>query len=220
MDLKLAHSNELDDVYKKQLEDSISDFSPTLLENDIWDREFVLSIPVFVNEWVGRDSPLLFNKIPYLLKLELKLFWANTLSDERNNSRSIIERRYCVLNWLNDKGASVLLHFNASSLSQIPHPEFVEKTALNAKRKRQHNQELLELFDLYVGNFSQQKVPSISAGEVRILSYKSPRISIAGGFHKSIIIQKERFSPLNKRNVIQLNDLFSEENTRFKDKQR
>ncbi len=50
--------------------------------------------------------------------------------------------------------------------------------------------------------------------------YLSPSTNIVGDLHKQIIINKEQFKPLQKRNIIFYNSLYSEETTRSKDRQR
>lgn len=50
--------------------------------------------------------------------------------------------------------------------------------------------------------------------------HRSPRLTVAGDIHKSIIRQREQFRPLPDRNIIYLNDLYTEDDVRFKDRQR
>ena len=223
MDLKLAYSNASpEDLYSNQLAESIKAYSADLLDRDVWDKEFVEAAPYFVNEHIGVNNPVDFTGIPKLLILELKLYWARLLSDRRNNSRSITERRRLPMKWFRKEGPSILRTFDVSCLADIDHPEFPVCGHTSSVAKRQHNQDLLARFAAFGNNSKRAKVAveTVKSGELNSKDYTSPRISILGDFHKKVVIQREQFQPLKKRNIIFLNDIYSEEDVRFKDTQR
>lgn len=220
MALALVNSKPEDAIYKKQLQSSILSISPILLEKDIWDRHLVLTIPRFDNRHLGIKSPICFDELPILPKLELKHYWALFFSDSRNNSRSIVERRLQPMEWLNLKWSTIKKRFSVSSLSDIPHPEFPHEGLTCSNSKKQHNRAFIELYEKYATKHLSAQVKVAISGEIKVLEYKSPRITIVGGIHKFIVIQREQFLPLQARNIIYLNDIFNEEDTRFIDRQR
>lgn len=220
MDLKLAYDVNADKVYQKRLEENLAAYSPALLTQDIWDREVVLSHAQFVNEYVGPKSPLVFGCLPTLPKLELKLYWARVLSDPRKNSRSIVERRIMPMAWFNERWADIARQFGVRDLATIPSPEFTYPAPAAARGKRLHNTEFLDLFEQYAGTYALQKRELVVDGELSETFHRSPRLTVAGDIQKSIIKQRDQFRPLHARNIIYLNDLYTEEDVRFKDRQR
>lgn len=190
------------------------------MTQDIWEREWVLSQPGFVNEHLGPRSAIAFDALPLLPKLELKLYWARLLSDERKNSRSIVERRLKPMDWLNRCWGQIADHFGVSSLSQIPNPEFNYLGLTASEAKRQHNPQFLNLFERFAGGHTPQTSRQVVDGELLMGQHRSPRLTIAGDIHKSIVMQRDQFLTLNARHIIFLNDLYDEEDTRFKDRQR
>src|SRR5690554_1699327 len=223
MDLRVAYSNSSEDeLYSNQLTEAIKAHSPELLELEVWDKAFVNQAPYFVNEHVGSRSPTAFTGLPELFALELKLYWARLLCDGRNNSRSIVERRRLPMEWFRQEGGAILKAFGASCMANINHPEFPKSGYTCAAAKRQHNADLLAYFEAFGGNEKRPKasVERVSSGNLSSKDYTSPRITVVGDFHKQIFLQREQFHPLNIRNIIYLNDIFSENDLRFKDTQR
>lgn len=221
MDLELISGKE-DDVYKHQLEISVSSIFPDLLERDVWDKAFIESIPKFSNEHIGKNSPIIFEGIPPLLSLELKLYWAKLLSDTRFNSRSNVERRRLPMEWFRKEGGSLLRLFNVPSFANIPHPEFPLAGLTTGSGRREHNQKVVEAFSSFKKNSSRDplKIEYPKDGQVKEKEYLAGRITIIGDFHKKIFMSREQFKPLQRRNIIYLNDIYSEHDIRFKDIQR
>jgi len=223
MDLKLIQSNNDDDRYLEILRISLLKINPNLLKSDLWSERFVLSIPGFFNEHIGPTRPIDFSSLPETVKLETKLYWAKLLQDERNNSRSIIERRRLPMSWLNEQWDSISALFgNVKFMADIPHPEFEREWApRKGGWKKEHNKLLLEAFEKFSNNGSRpkQKAEWVKDGVVIEKEYSSPRITVIGDFHKKITINREQFEPLNKRNIVYLNDLYSERDSRFSDSQ-
>lgn len=223
MDLKLAHSNSSpEELYSGQLTEAIKAYSLELLDRDIWEKAFVDAAPYFVNEHVGPRMSIDFKGIPNLLALELKLYWAKLLSDERNNSRSVIERRSLPMRWFREEGLSILEVLNIGCLAELSHPEFPILGHTNAKAKRSHNKDLLSSFELFHTNLKRTKiaVERVRSGKLVNKDYLSPRITVVGDFHKQVFVQREQFKPFKERNIILLNDLYNEDDVRFKDIQR
>lgn len=224
MDLELVHSSgSEEDVYASSLKQALSDMSPTLLSHDVWDRSLVNALPQILNDHVGACSPIIFEDIPPLLSLELKLYWARLLADPRMNSKSNVERRRLPMEWLRAEWRSIFKLFNVSCLADIPHPEFPAEGLMSSKtRARGHNQQLIAAFSSFAKNGSRPRITAnyVKSGEIAKKEYLSGRITIIGDFHKKSLIQKEQFKALHKRNIIYLNTLYSEHTTRFKDTQR
>lgn len=224
MDLELIHSsNNESDLYASQLENALSDISPKLFFSDYWDKDFVQSLPQLVNNHIDAHAPINFEDIPSPLSLELKLYWAHLLADPRMNSRSIVERRFLPMEWFRAQWQAIFKLFNVTSLADIPHPEFpIGGHTTSHKIKREHNQQLLSAFSEITKNSSRskQKIEYVRSGKIEKKEYLSGRITVVGDFHKKILIQREQFKAIHKRNIILLNDLYSESNVRFKDIQK
>lgn len=223
MDLKLIQSNNENDRYLELLRTSLVKVNPKLLDVDLWSERFVLSVPGFLNEHVGPTRPIDFSNMPESIKLEAKLYWAMLLQDERNNSKSIIERRRLPMSWLNEQWRGISALFGGINfISDISHPEFEKKwTPRIGGWKKEHNKQLLEAFE----NFSsdecrpKQRAVWIKDGELVEKVYRSPRITVMGDIHKKIVIHREQFEPLSRRNIVFLNDLYTEHDSRFADAQ-
>lgn len=224
MDLKLIQTNTESDRYQELIRSSLEKISPKLLKCDVWNERFALSIPKFVNEHVGSKRPIDFSTLPEPIKLETKLYWCNLLQDERNNSRSIVERRRLPMDWLSEEWSTISSSFGCVSfMSDIPHPEFERKWMPkgNTAGTKEHNKFLIEEFSKFNNqtNRAKQIAEWIKDGELVSKEYLSPRITIIGDFHKKIVMNREQFEPLEKRNVVYLKDLYTEENSRFSDAQ-
>jgi len=223
MDLKLIQSNQECDRYLELVRNFLTEVNSNLLRNDVWTDRFIFSIPSFVNEHIGSARPIDFSNLPEPAKLETKLYWTKLLQDGRNNSRSIIERRRLPMSWLNDQWKNISVLFgNKNLLSDVPHPEFQKQwTSRQGNLKKEHNKLLIEAFRNFAANAirAKQKAEWIKDGELIGREYESPRITIIGDFHKKMIINREQFEPANKRNIIYLNDLYSERESRFSDSQ-
>lgn len=223
MDLKLVQTNSDNDRYLELMTDSLKTISKKLLFHDVWDHKIVSSIPQFNNEHIGARSPIDFEGLQESVQLELKLYWAKLLIDPRNNSRSIIERRRLPMSWFKEQWHSISALFGGVFyVSDISHPEF-ERNWIPRQGgwKKEHNKLLLAEFEKYSENSSRPKKKTewIKDGEVIEKEYSSPRITIVGDFHKKIIINREQLEPLKRRNIVFLNDLYSEQDSRFSDSQ-
>ncbi|NPU92115.1 MAG: tyrosine-type recombinase/integrase [Gammaproteobacteria bacterium] len=220
MDLKLVHSNSNTlALYRNQLEGALAAISPELLNCNIWSSGLVKKIKVFCNQHVGICSFVPnFEGIPEIVALELKLYWANLLSDPRQNSESIVSRRLAPMKWFRSKTSEILEHFDVDSISEIEHPEF---SVNESGGRKQHNREFIRLFSEFEGSPRTKLVEAAYVKENRKEKkiYASPQITVAGNYHKRIVIAREQFKPVSKRNILFINELYSENNTRFKDMQ-
>lgn len=223
MDLKLLTDNsDKLEQYIYLLRSKISSFGNELSHNDIWTQELVDRSPL-INEHIGKNSPIDFSNLPLIPYFELKCYWANFLSDGRNNSRAPVENRRLAMRWLNNEWKRILDYFNVVCLADIPHPEFPQSSGRNDKKTgRRHNEDLLRLFSDFGGNPKLRKKKQSYArnGSIIEKEYFSPRISVIGEIHKKIVIQREQFKPIHQRMIVLLNDLYSDDDYRFKDTQR
>lgn len=225
MDLKIIQENSDNQLlYKEQLLSKIESYDNKLVFNDTWDQAFVKAIKCFTNEHVGVNSPIEFTGLPLMPKLELKCYWAKFLSDDRNNSYSSVERRRLPMQWLNSEWGEISIQFGVSCIADIPSPEFMAhyNSSCGEKNSKRHNTDLLNTFSKYSGNSKRKKIKQSYVRENSIVEkeYLSSRITIAGDVHKNIVIQREQFKPLQRRMIVYLNDLYSEDDYRFKDAQR
>lgn len=224
MDLKLIEgSDSKDSQYNEQLKSKIEQYDSKLLIYDDWDDALVYDIDVFNNEHVGKNSPIDFSGLPLTPKLELKCYWAKLLSDDRNNARSPVERRRLPMRWLNSEWNSVASYFRVSCLADIPHPEFPNHFLPSEKNSgAKNNHEFLNLFSRYGENQKRGKFKQsyVRGNSVIEKEYLPARITVAGDMHKGALIQREQFKPLHRRMIIYLNDIYSEDDYRFKDTQR
>lgn len=223
MDLKIIQTNNEGDVYIALLRKAIEEINPTLVLHDVWSRDFVSSIPAFLNEHVGSKSPIDFTNLPEEIKLETKLYWAIFLQDARSNSRSCVERRRMPMRWISEEWWNISKQFNdVQFISDIPSPEFIKNwTAETDAYRPDHNMDLLSSFSKYSTNVKRQNYVQewLSENEIVSKEYWPARISIIGDFHKKIIINREQLKPLKNRNIIYINDLYTEQDVRFKDAQ-
>lgn len=225
MDLKVIQGSADSQVlYDEQLLAKIETYDSKLFFNDVWDDGFVKDIEVFTNEHVGINRPIEFTGLPLTPQLELKCYWAKFLSDERNNSRSSVERRRLPMRWLNTDWKEISNRFGVSCLADIPHPEFTTRYTSSSEEKitRKHNAELLDIFSRYSNNSKRKKIKQsyVSDNSIVEKEYLPARITVAGDIHKNIIMQREQFKPLQRRMIVYLNDIYSEDDYRFKDTQR
>lgn len=219
MALTIAHISDDYSIYLANLKSAIAAINADLLQTNIWTNAYVAKIPQFNNEYIGPNTPIIFDHPSELVNLELKLYWSKILMNKRCNSMSIIERRRLPMKWLTSNWDLISAQLgHVQSIAEIPHPAFPPDGFTSSSAKKQQNELLLTLFGNYLPN---QKRPSkqaqwVKEDTLREKHYASPRISIIGDFHKQILINKEQLRPLAKRNIIYLNDLYSEEDTRFK----
>jgi len=104
MDLELiSHDKEGADLYSAQMEARLNAISPVLAQESVWNKSLLDETPCFVNEYIADRSPISFVGIPETPSLEVKLYWANLLSDPRMNSQSIVQRRRLPMSWLRCK---------------------------------------------------------------------------------------------------------------------
>ncbi|MGP9579075.1 tyrosine-type recombinase/integrase [Halomonas sp. AOP42-E1-40] len=224
MDLKVIQgSGSKESQYVEQLLAEIAKYSDRLLARDEWDDTLVNEITFFNNEYVGRKRSLDFSDLPKTPQLELKCYWAKFLSDKRNNSRTPVEIRRLPMRWLNSEWNRVAFHFGVSCLASIPHPEFPENFLPGeTPTGKRHNQDLLQLFSTCDENKKREKYTQSYVRDNKVIEkeYFSARITVIGEMHKGVLIQKEQFKPLERRMIVYLNDLYSEDDYRFKDAQR
>lgn len=114
-----------------------------------------------------------------------------------------------------------LLKFKVASIADIPHPEFPLKGSTGPSKKG-HNEDLIKEFMHFNKNIKKKKIKVryTKSGKLIEKEYLSPNITVIGDFHKKIIIQRDQFNSLRNRNIILIDDLYSEYHIRYKDVQK
>jgi len=227
MDLKLAHHfTTEDELYLHQLQAFLLKKSPKLIECDSWNKQFVLS---HINNKIVEFSyknVINFSALPPLPKAEFKVYWVNLLDNKTNHSWSIIENRLVIMNYLNSQCKQILSTFNVSCIANIPFPEFPVDGFTKSVGKQGYSDKLIRMYKNWRVSSNKNvkntdyNVNYPSAQKIVSKKYTNPRVTILGSIHKQIIIQKEQFKPLNKRNIILLKDLYDNNETRFKENQK
>lgn len=225
--LKLSSEQTKEELYYHKLKDNLCKISMELYENDSWDGPFI-SRTLGTQGTKVNQAPILFNKLPKYAKTELKFYWASLLRDPRHweghkDRVSSIERRRLAMTWLNDCWDSISKYFNINYFSDIPHPEFnVQDYCMRVKKE--HNPHLVDLFNTYLQGqkkgYQSQKQTYVSSGEIVGKAYLAFRLLVISNIHKQIIINREQFKPLHDRNIILINDIYSEVDTRFQGRQK
>src|SRR5690606_38608431 len=110
----------------------------------------------------------------------------------------------------------------ADCLADIPHPEFPIEGHEARIGKRTHNERLINAFSAHKNNVARQpiEIECVKSGVIESKEYLPGRITIIGDFHKKAFIYREQFKPQHQRNIVFLNDIYSERDVRFKDLQR
>jgi len=206
--------------YYNNLKEKLNNVHPTVLSCDTWTSKYI-NETLKLYYYMGRS--LEFNELPKIPKAELKLYWIKLLSDKRKTSEDQLNNRIRPTIWLSEEWDKLSKHFNVSCIADVPYPTFSHfDHTTNVINK--HNQDFLNLYHLWVKKtkkHSYRQVQKYAKGNTIVKKeYFSNRVNIAGDVHRRIVIQREQFPPIHKRNIVFYNDLYSEETTRSKDRQR
>ena len=216
-----SHSSDLQ-CYRDQLRHQLETRSPLLLSQPVWDTNVIYeALGIGISELAM--NPLCFTGLADIPALELKAYWIEFFHDPRKQSASQLERRFLPMRWLVDDWHTVARHFAVKCIADIPYPPF-NQTDYSQDNINKHNTDLLTLFTKWLiakGSHKKKQTRRYVKGNTLVKrDYLSTRITVAGDFHRKIVIHREQFKPLSKRNIIFLNDLYSEEDTRYQDRQR
>lgn len=161
-----------------------------------------------------------FGSSKTLLRTELMVHWLLLFISGRF-SKSIIDRQMQATLFLLSAWEEISGHFGVSCLADIPS---CLNTYSPSGGQRGSNTELVALFDDWTKqikshSLQELEVSYICSQKVIRHNYKSPSLVVVGSILNSVIKTRERFAPLPARNLIRLDDLYSEESIRFKDRE-
>jgi Phage integrase family len=212
------------DRYSNWLEARLTAISPLLVDNPVW-SDAVMS-EVFGHPWLSLTyaSLPLGAAVPVLTN-EIKAYLAASVLDDRKADAHWFQRRIPVIQYLVEEGANLLQHFGAACLADIPHPNFGSSDGDGGRKPNYHNDAVLERYATWYGAKYGRRRQSqtrhwIRDGEIVTGQYRSPEVQLFGDIHRFSIINRAQMAPMPDRDIILLNDLYSEEDTRFRDRQR
>ena len=211
------------DRYNNWLEARLASLSHRLLEHHVWPDD--LMCEVFGHPWASQGCatlPLL--AASQVLTNEIKSYLAASVLDDRKANADWFYRRIPVIQYLVEEGETLLQHFGSTCLADIRHPNFEPSHEPSSKSKC-HNDEVLDLFSRWYGKkYSQRRqrksLDWVCGGEIVTSHYRSPEVQLFGDIHHFSIVNRAQMAPIHDRDIILLNDLYSEEDTRFRDRQR
>ena len=212
------------DRYNNWLEGRLAEISPLLVANPIWSDAMMGE--VFGHPWLSQTyaSLPLQAAVPVLTN-EIKAYLAVSVLDDRKADAHWFQRRIPVIRYLVEEGADLLGHFEAGCLADIPHPGFAPSDDEGARKRNHHNDAVLECYAAWYGaNYGRRRQSQtrqwIRGGEIVTGEFRSPEVQLFGDIHRFAIINRAQMAPMHDRDIILLNDLYSEEDTRFRDRQR
>jgi hypothetical protein len=130
-----------------------------------------------------------------------------------------------VIRYLVEEGAKPASALWAGCLADIPHPGFAPSDDEGVRKPNHHNDAVLERYAAWYGaNYGRRRQSQtrqwIRDGEIVTGEFRSPEVQLFGDIHRFSIISRAQMAPMHDRDIILLNDLYSEEDTRFRDRQR
>ena len=185
-----------------------------------------MMIEIFGHGWLCASfAELQLNSSARLLTNEIKSYLAASIQDDRKADAHWFRRRIPIIEFLTDEGADFIGRFGTKCLADIPHPNFLPLHDTSRTTRTAHNTEVLEAYCIwYARRYSRRRVRQkrdwIKENEVVSSEYYSPEVQLFGDVHRFSIINRAQMAPANERDIILLNDVFSEEDTRFRDRQR
>jgi len=211
------------DRYNNYLEGKLAALSPLLVSNDIWSDAVMEQ--VFGHPWLSPTfATLSLCARSAVLTSEVKSYLAASILDDRKADRRWFMRRAPVVEYVTEQGSDLLKKLGARCLAGIPHPSFIPESAAEQGSPRSHNDDVLELFAAWYGTKYKRRLKQartwIRDGELVTDAYHSPEIQLFGDIHRFSVINHEQMRPLRERSIILLNDIYDEEDTRFRDRQR
>lgn len=208
--------------YHNWLGARLAETSPLLVANPVWSKS--LMTEVFGHPWLSLTYARLSldSQVPVLTN-EIKTYLVASVLDDRKADAHWFQRRIPVIQYLVEEGASLLQRFDAACLADIAHPDFAP--AADRAGSRCHNEEVLALYAAWYGERHQRRRQSqtrhwIRDGEIVTSHYRAPEVQLFGEIHRFAVVNRAQMAALTERNIILLNDLYSEEETRFRDRQR
>ena len=212
------------DRYSNWLEGRLAEISPLLIDNPVWSD--ALMVEVFGHPWLSLTyaSLSLSAAVPVLTE-EIKAYLAASTLDDRKADAHWFQRRILVIRYLVEEGANLLQHFGAACLADVPHPGFSSSDDAAPAKSNYHNDAALALYATWYGERYGRRRQSqtrhwIRDGEIVTSQYRAPEVQLFGDIHRFSVINRAQMAPLHERDIILLNDLYSEEDTRFRDRQR
>jgi len=212
------------DRYNNWLEARLAEISPLLVANSVWSDAMMGE--VFGHPWLSQTyaSMLLQAAVPVLTN-EIKAYLTASVLDDRKADAHWFQRRIPVIRYLVEEGADLLQHFSAGCLADIPHPGFARSDDKGTRHSNSHNDVVLERYAAWYGsNYGRRRQSQtrqwIRGDEVVTGEFRSPEVQLFGDIHRFAIINRAQMAPMQERDIILLNDLYSEEDTRFRDRQR
>jgi len=213
------------DRYGAYLRQGIAGYSPKLVEEDVWTNDLLTEVFGFPWPCGARKGRTLTGPTRVVAD-ELKAYFATSLADERKQQKDWVWRRRAVATFIAERGAEVLAAFGVACFADIPHPLFSPTGNLPFAKVdgSGHNSRFLDLYaEWYATTFARrtsQTVSYVRAGQVVEKAYRAPEILLSGDFHRFIVMHKEQMKPLRDRDILFINDLYSEDDTRFRDRQK
>lgn len=170
------------------------------------------------------ESLTLRASVPVLTN-EIKAYLAASVIDDRKTVTAWFQRRIPVVRFLVEEGEALLRHFDVDCLADLPHPAFQPPSDATPVKTSQHSPALLDVYAAwYQANYKQRRQSQtrewVRDGKLITSTYRSPEIQLIGDIHHFSIVNRAQMASLQNRDVILLNDLYSEEDTRFRDRQR
>ena len=167
-----------------------------------------------------------FSALAPLPKLEMKAYFAANLADPRCWGKDWLYRRKDVLKWLSEDWSHIRQALNVSAVADLPHPLTVPGTKPWSDGGREADPRILAAFAEWCGRArpartSDQRQSYVRNGELITKTYYKGEIAVIGAIQIWLICNREKITkPLEMRDLILLDDLFSEDDTRFQDIQR
>jgi len=212
------------DRYSNWLEGRLAAISPMLVGNNVWSD--TLMAEVFGYPWLSSTyASLPLGAQTAVLTNEIKAYLAASVLDDRKADAPWFQRRVPVIKYLVEEGASLLQHFGAACLADIPHPNFGPPDGGLGAGSRCHNNSVLDIYAAWYGAQYRHRRQSqtrrwIKDGDIVTSQYHAPEVQLFGDIHRFAIVNRAQMAALQERDVIMLNDIYSEEDTRFRDRQR
>lgn len=210
------------DRYTNWLEGRLAQISSKLVENHVWPD--TLMTEVFGHAWLSPTyATLSFDAGISVLTNEIKAFVSASVVDDRKADAHWFQRRVAGIRYLVEEGPNLLRHFSADCLADIPHPAFYVADAPG--RSNSHNGDVLDLYGKWYGErHSQRRLMQtrewVKNGELVTGQFWAPEVQLFGDIHRFSVINRAQMAPLADRDIILLNDVYSEDDTRFRDRQR
>jgi hypothetical protein len=219
--------------YEAHLAKIITESSPELLRIDVWDRDLLVgclgkSLPAKMKRGPEpprtRAVPPLQFTGPRLVRNEMKAYVLATLLDPRHDHYQAWLRRRRVVAFVAAMSDELLQRFGVSCLADIP-SQLVPATAEGfVAGHYRHNAELVGLFEawrrLHTERELRQTIAYTVQGSIKRKEYVSGEIALIGDAHRWLIVNREQMPPLERRNMVVLSDVFSENVTRLNERQK